>query len=144
WPLAPEELLRGANAHKDFDVGQSAERDIAGRYLLRDKAPLTKRLSRKFRDEGGQTCFHLDTSEEMAERLAAWEEYHPAGRNPTKLARDEKRRRKAIKDFRNRLELARAYEAETSRLRDASGVKHARDRFRECRERVETIADRII
>jgi hypothetical protein len=119
WPLAPEEILGGANCY----TGPNAERDIIGNPVLRDKAELTIRLSRQFRREGGQTCFSVETPDELEHWLAQWQARQPRGRTAKALAGDRERRARMIEKLKAKLPLSRAYYAETKRLRDASGVK---------------------
>ncbi|TLX12481.1 hypothetical protein FFR93_17010 [Rhizobium sp. MHM7A] len=125
WPLAPEELLLGANA-QDGRYTVPAERDIIGRFLVRDTSELTKRLSPKFRRENSKTCFAVRTAEEEREILKRWRQSTPKGRTEKALARNRAYRIQSIKECELRIQLAERYEAETSRLRQVSGVDAAK------------------
>ncbi|MBB3355276.1 hypothetical protein FHT70_005237 [Rhizobium sp. BK049] len=124
WPLAPEELLLGANA-QDGRYPGPAERDIIGRYLVRDTSALTKRLAPKFRRGNPNTCFALRTADEERELLKRWSRSTPKGRTEKALARNRAYRIQAIKECELRIQLAERYEAETSRLRKVSGADAA-------------------
>jgi len=127
WPLAPEEILGAVNAQLRRNSGEfPAETDIAGNYLLRDCSVLTKRLSKEFRSNNGRTCFCLRRADDIAQRLEAWRNAKPKGRAAEKYAR-------ALEAA---LPLARAYEAETKRLRDLSGVADVRKRIEMARTRL--------
>ncbi|MBX4931304.1 hypothetical protein [Rhizobium bangladeshense] len=125
WPLAPEELLLGANA-QDGRYPGPAERDIIGRYLVRDTSELTKRLSPKFRRGNPKTCFAIRTADEERKHLEGWRQSTPNGRTEKALARNRAYRIKAIKECELRIQLAERYEAETSRLRKVSGADAAK------------------
>lgn len=127
WPLAPEELLSGANAHR-HDCRNLAERDIAGRYIMRDVATMTKTVSRRFREANVSTCFSVDTSDQIAEWLERWRANTPKGRTVTALARATERRRDMINKLEGKLALAKRYEAETDKLIKAAGALAKRDR----------------
>lgn len=79
WPLAPEEILSGTNAHL-HGSGHSAERDIIGNYLMRDTSGLTSRLSREQRAQLPNTCFFVITPNEAGETIEAWAS-HPLHRH---------------------------------------------------------------
>lgn len=125
WPLAPEELLLGANA-QDGRYPGPAERDIIGRYLVRDTSELTKRLPPKFRRGNPKTCFAIRNADEERKRLEGWRQSTPNGRTEKALARNRAYRIKAIEECELRIQLAERYEAETSRLRKVSGVDAAK------------------
>jgi hypothetical protein len=128
WPLAPEDLLGGANAHSPYGSGGNPERDIAGRFLLRDTSVLTKRFNAKRRAKAEETCFHVITSEDAQERLASWKKCTPVGRTEKSLARNRAYREDMIRKYRGLIPVAKAYEEETARLRAASGVDAAKER----------------
>ncbi|TAX39127.1 hypothetical protein [Rhizobium leguminosarum] len=142
WPLAPEELLLGANA-QDGRYTMPAERDIVGRYLVRDTSELTKRLAPKFRREIGKTCFGIRTADEEKERLKRWKRSTPTGRTEKALERNRAYRIKAISECELRIQLAAQYEAETARLREVSGADAARLRVREADIRLQKAADEV-
>ncbi|MDX3927656.1 MAG: hypothetical protein QHC90_17840 [Shinella sp.] len=128
WPLAPEEILDGANAHQN-GRGETAERDIAGRFVMRDTNVLKKRLTAKFRAENDKTCFSVISTDQASETVSTWAQQTPAGRTEKALARNRVYRDEAIQRWQRKLELAREYEAETARLRAASGVEKAKSRI---------------
>lgn len=130
WPLAPEELLGGANAHHDITTrGNTAERDIIGRFMMRDTSVLTKRLSREFREHNEKTCFHVFTSGEAKKALNDLSAETPKGRTERALARNRRWIEDGIVAWKRRLELALEYESETARLTQASGVRQAKQRI---------------
>ncbi|WP_158704450.1 hypothetical protein [Rhizobium sp. NXC24] len=130
WPLAPEELLGGANAHQNsFEYLKYAERDIIGRFLFRDTSVLTKRLAREFREQNERQCFHVHTSEEARKRIDELSQYTPKGRTEKALVRNRAWRNEGLAQWKQRLELAVAYEAETARLSEAAGVVPAAQRI---------------
>ncbi|PDT23883.1 hypothetical protein [Rhizobium hidalgonense] len=130
WPLAPEELLLGANA-QDGRYTMPAERDIIGRFLLRDTSDLTKRLAPKFRREIRKTCFVIRTADEERDHLKRWKQSAPTGRTEKALAQNRAYRMKSIRECEQRIQLAVQYEAETAHLRDISGADAARLRVRD-------------
>ncbi|MBA5802117.1 hypothetical protein [Rhizobium changzhiense] len=142
WPLAPEELLLNANA-QDNRHSTAAERDIIGRFLLRDTSTVTKRLSREFREKTRQTCFTLITSEKARELLDRWERHAPKGRTEKSLARNLAFREEAIKECTRDIALAERYEAQTARLRTISGVDAAQARVRDASTRMRKAADEV-
>jgi hypothetical protein len=142
WPVAPEELLLGANA-QDGRYTMPAERDIIGRYLIRDTSDLTKRLASKFRREIRKTCFAIRTADEEKDLLKRWMRSKPTGRTDKALARNRAYRIKAIRECELRIQLAAKYEAETAHLRDISGVEAARLRIREADIRLRRAADEV-
>jgi hypothetical protein len=133
WPLAPEEILGGANAqiHDGYGYPNSVERDILGRPLMRDKIELTKRLAKKFRLEGGQTCFIVDQPEDIAARLESWQATEPVGRTAKALAMKRAHKTQMVESLQTKLPLARHYHDETKRLREVSGANAARKRVKE-------------
>lgn len=127
WPLAPEELLGGWNADRSArDDG--AERDILGRFLLRDTSVLCKRLCKKRRQEKPRACFFVMTADEAAEIIALWIDRAPRGRTPKAVAKHYTDRERVLFEYQGKLALAREYEAETCRLREAAGVEKAKYR----------------
>ncbi|MBB4255461.1 hypothetical protein FHT69_006345 [Rhizobium sp. BK008] len=142
WPLAPEELLLGANA-QDGRYTMPAERDIIGRYLVRDTSGLTKRLAAKFRRENRKTCFVIRTADEERELLKRWTRSTPTGRTEKALARNRAYRIKSIRECEFRIQLADRYEAETTRLRGVSGADAARLRVREADILLRKAADEV-
>ncbi|MBY3260342.1 hypothetical protein MOV76_08220 [Rhizobium sp. PRIMUS64] len=142
WPLAPEDLLLGANA-QDGRYTMPAERDIIGRFLVRDTSDLTKRLAPKFRRENRKTCFVIRTAAEERDVLKRWKRSTPTGRTEKALARNRAYRTKAIRECELRIQLAVQYEAETAHLRDISGADAARLRIRDADIRLRRAADEV-
>ncbi|MGZ2458708.1 hypothetical protein [Rhizobium anhuiense] len=142
WPLAPEELLLGANA-QDGRYTMPAERDIIGRYVVRDTSGLTKRLAPKFRRENRKTCFVIRTADEERELLKRWKRSAPTGRTEKALARNRACRIKAITECELRIQLADHYEAETARLRQVSGADAARLRVKDADILLQKAADEV-
>ncbi|MBY3388497.1 hypothetical protein [Rhizobium laguerreae] len=142
WPLAPEDLLLGANA-QDGRYTMPAERDIIGRYVVRDTSGLTKRLAPKFRRENRKTCFVIRTGDEERELLKRWKRSTPTGRTEKALARNRAYRIKAIRECGLRIQLADHYEAETARLRQVSGADAARLRVRDADILLQKAADEV-
>ncbi|MBB4297261.1 hypothetical protein GGI55_001788 [Rhizobium leguminosarum] len=127
WPLAPEALLWGANA-QDGRYTDDGERDIIGRYLIRDTADLTKRMSAKYRRANPKTCFALLTSSRERSRIEDLKKSTPKGRTPKALARNQALRNEAIRKCERNIVLAEHYEAETARLRRISGADTVQQR----------------
>lgn len=143
WPLAPEELLLNANAQENRFSTVVAERDIIGRFLLRDTSVLTKRLARNFRESTPETCFTLLATEKAREMLKRWEQHVPTGRTEKSLARNRAFREEAIRDCERDLALAARYEAETSRLRKEAGADVALKRVKDADEKVNAAAAEV-
>ncbi|OYD03706.1 hypothetical protein [Rhizobium sp. N4311] len=142
WPLAPEELLLGANA-QDGRYTMPAERDIIGRYLVRDTSDLTKRLAPKFRRENRKTCFVLRTADEERGHLKKWTQSKPKGRTAKALERNRAYWLKAIQECELRIQLAEQYEAETARLRRVSGADAARQSVKDADALLRKAADDV-
>ncbi|WFU09113.1 hypothetical protein QA646_17865 [Rhizobium sp. CB3090] len=129
WPLAPDELLGSANAHQSGrQYIKYAERDILGRFMMRDTSGLAMKVSPEFREKYPRTCFHVYASEEAKERIAYLSQRTPKGRTEKSLARDRAWIEGEIVAWKQRLELALKYEAETTRLSEAAGVVPAAQR----------------
>ncbi len=143
WPLAPEEILMGANAQDGRYTTLPAERDIIGRYVLRNTSDLTQRLSARFRRELDRTCFSLATSAQEKERLERWRNQKITGRTEKALARNQAFADKSIRECELRLQLAERYEAETGRLRELSGVEAAQKLVKESEKSLLRAADDI-
>lgn len=129
WPSAPEEILGGSNA--DCGAGQwgeTAERDIAGRFIRRDTADLTKRMTRKMRERTPCTCFSVETPECIEGVIRGWERPR-SGRTAAALARNVAEQQRVLAKYRAMLPLSQAYYAETAALRAASGVEAVKDRI---------------
>ncbi|SCB18178.1 hypothetical protein [Rhizobium lusitanum] len=129
WPLAPEELLGAANVHLHYGHNDGAERDIIGRFMMRETADLTKRLARKYREENRKTCFHIFSSAEAKEHIAKFSRQIPKGRTEKALARNQAWIEGGLASWNRTLVLAERYEAETARLRHESGVQAAKQRI---------------
>ncbi|MBY2993758.1 hypothetical protein HF263_03870 [Rhizobium leguminosarum] len=142
WPLAPEALLWGANA-QDGSYLDDGERDIIGRYIVRDTADLTKRMSAKFRRATPRTCFSVLTSSRAREIVEKWKRSSPKGRTEKARVRHELFRDKMIREYETNIVLAEQYEAETARLREISGAEAARLLVKEVDGRVLTAANEV-
>lgn len=130
WPLAPEEILGGANADGRFgSAPDNAERDIAGRFVFRDTAPLTTRLTRKMRGRNPRLCFSIETPEQIQAGIDRWQTPRP-GRTAASIARNLVEQQRILAKYRAALPLSRAYHAETERLRKASGVAQVTHRIK--------------
>ncbi|NNH67986.1 hypothetical protein [Rhizobium laguerreae] len=130
WPLAPEALLWGANA-QDGRYLDDGERDIIGRYLLRDTADLTKRMSAKYRRANPRTCFSILTSARAREVVKDRKKSSPKGRTEKARARNQALRDEAIREYEQKIVLAERYEAETAHLRKVSGADAGRLRVKD-------------
>lgn len=124
WPLAPEELLSLANADR-YGSRDIAERNIIGSFIFRDTSELTTRFSAKMRQESPRVCFGVLTAERAQEILDMWTAREPAGRTEKALARNRASREEGIAEYTHKLSLARQYEAETARLKQAAKVTEA-------------------
>jgi hypothetical protein len=142
WPLAPEELLGGANADC-YGRDDEAERDIAGRYLKRDTSDLTKRLPKKWREENTAVCFTVLTPEKAHETIEFWSHQVPKGRTQKALEQRRARRDAFIKGYQQKLPLAQAYQKETARLREASGVEEVKQRISVAKAALTTVSGEI-
>lgn len=133
WPLAPEELLgvAGADRHMGHAVGET---DIIGNFILRDCATLTTRLSPQFRKIDRYDCFSIITTTEAQSWLDDFQQRKPRGRTPEALAHSQEVIDRNIREYSQRVELARAYEKETARLRKAAGVDAAKRRIEDAKE----------
>ncbi|MGO8023063.1 hypothetical protein [Rhizobium leguminosarum] len=142
WPLAPEPLLWGANA-QDGSYLDDGERDIIGRYIMRDTADLTKRMSAKFRRATPRTCFSILTSSRAREIVEKWKRSSPKGRTEKARVRHQLFRDKMIREYETNIGLAEQYEAETARLREISGADAARLRVKEADDRLLKAANEV-
>jgi hypothetical protein len=142
WPLAPEELLGGANADR-YGRDDDAERDIAGRYLKRDTSALTKRLPSKWREKNTAVCFTVLTPEKARETIEFWSRQVPKGRTQKALEQRRARRDFFIKEYHQKLPLAQAYQKETARLREASGVEEVKQRISVAKAALTTVCGEI-
>jgi hypothetical protein len=142
WPLAPEEILGGTNAHTRGHA--KAECDLAGKCLMRECAPLTKRLSRDFRKNNEVQCFTVETPEDIEERLAFRRARKIRGRSAKGLARNRRRQAADLRRLRRSLVLARQYEAETKRIREISGIERAKQRIVDVRNSRTRIKNEIL
>ncbi|MBW9053437.1 hypothetical protein JNB85_13565 [Rhizobium mesosinicum] len=143
WPLAPEELLLNAGAQHPYTAGALIERDIIGRPLLRETSPITKRLSRNFRERTRKTCFTLLTADKARELLSRWEQSEPRGRTEKSLSRNIAFRREAIADCKRDIDIAEQYEAETARIRKEAGADAAMLRVEEADRAVDAAAAEV-
>ncbi|MBY5587865.1 hypothetical protein HFO49_10290 [Rhizobium leguminosarum] len=142
WPLAPEALLWGANAQHGSYL-DDGERDIIGRFIMRDTADLTKRMSAKFRRATPRTCFSILTSSRAREIVEKWKRSSPKGRTEKARVRHQLFRDKMIREYETNIELAEQYETETARLREISGADAARLRVKEADDRLLKAANEV-
>ena len=140
WPLAPEEILGNANAHIHGSYSDDIERDIIGRPMMRDTSVLTKQLSKEFRQKSRETAFFIDQPDKLAERIREFRKSKPRGRTPRSLERNRKWRKEAMANMQNRLHVARAYHAETRRIRALAGVDAAKQRIKTAEDRFDAAA----
>lgn len=123
WPSAPEEILGGAGADRSYSPSnETAEKDIAGRFIRRPTADLTVRMTKKMRESTPVACFSVETPEEIQRVITAWK-IPRKGRTATAQARHQKEQQKVLVKYRKKLPLSQAYYAETARLREVSGVE---------------------
>jgi hypothetical protein len=132
WPSAPEEILGFANAdEKDgghFKDIIDAERDITGRLVFRDTAALTKRFTKKQRQETPRTCFGVYKPDSLLQTIKGWEQPRTA-RTERALAKKLADQKRILHEYREKLRLSEIYHAECARLREASGVLQVKRRI---------------
>lgn len=129
WPLAPEEILGGANANERSDPELfTIERDILGRAIRRDCSVLTKRLSKEFRAETKECCFFIETPQRLAEWLDEAEKRVPRGRTEKALARNQKFHTEYLARLRIQFVLSTRYFAEIASIRAAASVEQVEAR----------------
>lgn len=141
WPLAPIELVWGANAHDGRT--QNAERDIIGRYLMRDASDFPAWLPAKTRAECRTMCFSIDTAERAEMLLEAARRRKEIGRTEKATAKLRAERQAAIAEWEHKLSLAREYETETARIREAAGVDGAQQRISAARNALDLASDQL-
>lgn len=110
---------------------------------MRDTSVLTKRLSARFRAEDERQCFAVRTSAEILEDIACLKKREPTGRTAKALARNRAWKAKYLRQYRQQLHMARQYEAETARLREAAGAEAAEQRVKAAREQLEALAQLV-
>ena len=120
WPLAPEEILLFPYAERSNEP--KAERDIAGRCVMRDKLSLTKRLAPEFRKKSEITCFTIIDAQKAAERLDSARSRTVHGKTEKSRQRSAMVNRQMIAEAEETYRLVAEYERETARLREASGA----------------------
>lgn len=128
WPLAPEELLGVAGADRHMGTAQG-ETDIIGNFIRRDCKTLTKRLSPQFRKIDRYDCFSVITASHAQNWLEDFQQRKPRGKTAEALAHSQEVIDRNVREYRERIELAHTYEAETTRLRKAAGVDIAKERI---------------
>lgn len=139
WPLAPEELLGGANAQNHcggWRWKDQAERDIIGRHLFRDTSAFTIRFNKKQKQAMPVTCFSVMTVEEAEEFVSAVEKRVPRGRSEASREKNKERNNDLLSFYKRALELAREYHAQTEALREAAGVEAAKARVKAAEEAI--------
>lgn len=142
WPMAPEEILGIPRAEGRLGrLEGKAEADIIGRPVMRETAAVSawQALARSL----PVTCFSVETSEDLEDRLNALTRRTPKGRTEASLARNTERLETELAHLRRAIPLAKQYEAETARLRDEAGVPQAEQRIEAAKARIHAIADDI-
>lgn len=129
WPLAPEEILGFANADNHT---AGAERDIAGRIIVRDTGDMAKRATRKWREQYPRTCFTVHDPDWFQDVIDRWKTPR-AGKTEKALARNRAEQARVLSEYRHKLRLSEEYFAETARLIDASGVDQVKQRIKTAR-----------
>ena len=138
WPLAPEEILGVANADKRDD--ERAERDLAGNFVIRDRP----NLKQSWRGATpAKSCYSVDTEGELSRWLECRSADRVWGRTEATRARRSAQHDAQIQSLQRRIQLARQYEAETARIREASGVAKAKALVAEARAKAERLADAV-
>lgn len=139
WPLAPEEILGGANA----GYSDNAERDMAGERIFRDTADLTKRLTKEFRQSCPRTCFFVLKAEDTAAHLEEVRRRKVGGRTEKSREANRRSRDRYIAELETRLRLAEDYEEITALIREQSGVEGAKLRVTNAKKAAEHAADAV-
>lgn len=129
WPLAPEEILGCANAD-NYTAG--AERDIAGRIIVRETSDMTKRATRRWREEYPRTCFTVHDPDWFQDVIDRWKTPR-TGKTEKALARNRAEQARVLSEYRHKLRLCEEYFAETARLLKASGVDQVKQRIKTAR-----------
>jgi hypothetical protein len=146
WPLAPEELLGGANADQHrggWGWKDQAERDILGRHIFRGTTAFTARFSKSQKQAMPVACFSVMTVEDIEAFTRDVERRVPRGRTEASHERNKAQHEALLASYKRALELAREYEAQTEALREASGVELAKARVKVAEEAIATIRDEI-
>lgn len=125
WPLAPEEIL--GHAHADRHTA-GAERDIAGRIIVRDTSDFT-RAKRKWREEYPRACFTVHDPDWFQDVIDKWEKPR-TGKTEKALSRNRAEQARVLSKYRRKLRLSEEYFAETARLIKASGVEQVKQRIK--------------
>ena len=126
WPLAPAEILGFPNAD-EYTAG--AERDIAGRIIIRKTADLGRKATREFVERYPETCFQILSPELLQEVIEKWEKPR-TGKTEKALFRNLAEQAKVLAEYRHKLRLSEEYHAETARLWEASGVEDVKQRIK--------------
>lgn len=116
WPLAPEELLGYHSADRHSGTGEP-ERDIIGRFLYRD--------AKGRRND----CFSVETSDDAQWWIDNFRRRKARGRTPETLRKSQEVIDRCLRVHERQLDLAIAYQKQTTELREAAGVNRAQHRL---------------
>lgn len=133
WPLAPEEILGGANAHAVYGNDTFIETDILGAPLFRNTADLTKRLSAEMRQKSPKLCFAIETPAELKRRIAFHRSLPARGRSPETRAKDAARTGRYVAGLERALARSERYLAERGDILERSGAALVLQRRRDAR-----------
>lgn len=139
WPLAPVEILGTANADQ---FSEHAERDIAGRIIMRDTADLRKQFTAKSVATKPRVCCTVETPERLLEVISVWE-IPRTGRTAKALARNRAHQAEVLSQYRHKLAVSEHYHAETKRLREASGVEQVKSRIEAAKYALKDVCEEI-
>lgn len=143
WPLAPEELLRSANGGPNSN-GWTFEADIAGQPLYREPIGLCrKKWKKEFRERNEKACFFIDTYSGLKHWRDTIRDRPLSGKTERSRARNLASRNEALRLHERAMVLAKQYEAETARIREASGVEDAKQRVQDAKVAKVDLENRI-
>jgi len=131
WPLAPEEILGFWGADRGVGGSHKPERDIVGNFLYRDARGRTK------------ACFSVETPDDVQWWIDNFRKRKARGRTPETLRKSQEVIDRNVRLHERNLELAIAYQKETSELREKAGVKAAKARIARAQKAVEAVCTEI-